>query len=63
MKSQFGYAIICAPLLAALLLVPAGAQSQTQKGAQTGALKGKVKERKGKPLEGVILAFVRKAGL
>jgi carboxypeptidase family protein len=55
MKSQFGYAIICAPLLAALLLVPAGARSQTQKGAQTGALKGKVKERNGKPLEGVIV--------
>jgi hypothetical protein len=55
MKSQFGYAIICASLLAALLLVPAGAQSQTQKGAQTGALKGKVKERNGKPLEGVIV--------
>ena len=55
MKSQFGYAIICAPLLAALLLAPASAQSQTQKGAQTGALKGKVKERNGKPLEGVIV--------
>ena len=55
MKSQFGYASICAPLLAALLLAPAGAQSQTQKGAQTGALKGKVKERNGKALEGVII--------
>jgi hypothetical protein len=51
MKSQFGYAIICAPLLAALLLAPAGAQSQTQ----TGALKGRVKERNGKALEGVIV--------
>ena len=51
MKSQFGYAIICAPLLAALLLAPAGAQSQTQ----TGALKGRVKERTGKALEGVIV--------
>src|SRR5215470_6485523 len=53
MKSQFGYAIICAPLLAALLLAPAGAQSLTQTGAQTGALKGKVRERNGKALEGV----------
>lgn len=51
MKSQFGYAIICAPLLAALLLVPAGAQSKTQ----TGVLKGRVKERNGKALEGVIV--------
>jgi Carboxypeptidase regulatory-like domain len=51
MKSQFGYAIICAPLLAALLLAPAGAQSQTQ----TGAIKGRVKERNGKALEGVIV--------
>jgi Carboxypeptidase regulatory-like domain len=51
MKSLFGYAIICAPLLAALLLAPADAHSQTQ----TGALKGKVKERNGKALEGVIV--------
>ena len=51
MKSQFGYAIICAPLLAALLLAPAGAQSQTQ----TGAVKGRVKERNGKTLGGVIV--------
>src|SRR5262245_15349976 len=51
MKSQFGYSIICAPLLAALLLAPAGAQSRTQ----TGALKGRVKERNGKALEGVIV--------
>lgn len=49
MKSQFGHAIICAPLLAALLLAPGGAQSETQ----TGALKGRVKERNGKALEGV----------
>lgn len=49
MKSRFGYAITCAPLLAVLLLAPAGAQSQTQ----TGALKGKVKERNGRALEGV----------
>ena len=40
-----------APLLAALLLAPAGAQSQTQ----TGALKGRVKERTGKVLEGVVV--------
>jgi Carboxypeptidase regulatory-like domain len=51
MKSRFGYAIICAPLLAALLLAPLGAHSQTQ----TGALKGKVKERNGKALEGVLI--------
>jgi len=51
MKSQFGYSIICAPLLAALLLAPASAQSQKQ----TGALKGRVKERNGKALEGVIV--------
>jgi Carboxypeptidase regulatory-like domain len=51
MKSRFGYAIICAPLLAALLLAPPGAHSQTQ----TGALKGKVKERNGKALEDVIV--------
>jgi hypothetical protein len=51
MKSQFGYAIICAPLLAAFLLAPAGAQSQTQ----TGAVKGRVKERNGKALGGVIV--------
>lgn len=51
MKSQFGYAIICAPLLAAFLLAPAGAQPQTQ----TGALKGRVKERNGKTLEGVMV--------
>jgi hypothetical protein len=56
MKSQFGYAIICAPLLAALLLAPAGAQSQTQAGAQTGAIKGRVKERNGKALEGVTVS-------
>src|SRR5262249_12853576 len=55
MKSQIRYAIICAPLLAALLLVPAGAQSRTQTGAQTGSLKGRVKERNGKALEGVIV--------
>src|SRR5262245_4077704 len=52
MKSQFGYSIICAPLLAALLLAPASAQSQKQ----TGALKGRVKERNGKALEGVIVS-------
>lgn len=51
MKLQFGYAIICAPLLAVLLLAPGRAQSTTQ----TGALKGRVKEQKGKALEGVII--------
>ncbi len=51
MKSQFGYAIICAPLMAALLLAPGSAQSETQ----TGVLKGRVKERNGKALEGVIV--------
>src|SRR5215475_5807740 len=51
MKSQFGYAIICAPLLAALLLAQANAQSNTQ----TGNLKGRVKERNGKALEGVTI--------
>ena len=50
MKSLFGYATICAQLLAVLLLAPAVARSQTQ----TGALKGRVKERNGKALEGVI---------
>ena len=55
MKTQFGYAIICAALLAALLLAPAGAGPQAQTGAQTGALKGRVKERNGKALEGVII--------
>jgi uncharacterized membrane protein len=49
MKSRFGYGIICAPLLAVLMLAQAGAQSQTQ----SGALKGKVRERNGKALEGV----------
>jgi len=51
MKSQIGYAIICAPLLASLLLTPAGAQSRTQ----TGAVKGRIKERNGKALGGVIV--------
>ena len=54
MKSRFGYAIICAPLLAALLLAPGGAQPQTQ----TGSLKGKVKERNGKALVGVIVRAI-----
>lgn len=54
MKSRFGYAIICAPLLAVLLLAPAGAQPQTQ----TGSLKGKVKERNGKALGGVIVRAI-----
>jgi uncharacterized surface anchored protein len=51
MKSQLGYAIICAQLLAVFLLAPAGGRSQTQ----TGAIKGKVKERNGKALEGVVV--------
>jgi len=51
MKSQFGYAIICAPVLAVLLLAQMGAQSARQ----TGGLKGKVKERDGKALEGVLV--------
>ena len=49
MKSQFGYANVCAPFLAVLLLAPANAQSNSQ----TGVLKGKIKERNGKALEGV----------
>jgi len=56
MKSQFGYAIIFASLLAAFPLAQAGAQSQTQTGAKTGAIKGRVKERNGKALEGVIVS-------
>jgi hypothetical protein len=51
MKSLFGYAIICAQILTVLLIAPAGARCQTQ----TGALKGRVKERNGKDLEGVII--------
>lgn len=51
MKSQFGSAIICAPVLAVLLLAQANAQSNPQ----TGILKGRVKERNGKALEGVII--------
>jgi hypothetical protein len=51
MKSRFRYAIIYAPLLVFLLLAPAPAQSQKQ----TGAVKGRVRERNGKALEGVII--------
>ncbi|HKQ75330.1 MAG TPA: carboxypeptidase-like regulatory domain-containing protein [Blastocatellia bacterium] len=51
MKPQFGYALICAPVLAVLLLTQANAQSNSQ----TGVLKGKVKERNGKALDGVII--------
>jgi len=51
MKSQFGYAVICAPVLAVLLLAQANAQSNSQ----TGIFKGKVKERNGKTLEGVTI--------
>src|SRR5262245_52673094 len=49
MKSQFRYALLCAPVLTILLLAPAGAQSKEQ----MGSLKGRVKERDGKALEGV----------
>jgi len=49
MKSQFGYVVICAPVLAVLLLAQANAQPNTR----TGILKGKIKERNGKALEGV----------
>ena len=51
MKSQIGYACVCAPVLAVLLFAQGNAQSNTQ----TGILKGKVKERNGKALEGVIV--------
>jgi|SRR5215813_4942062 len=51
MKSQIGYACVCAPVLAILLFAQGNAQSNTQ----TGILKGKVKERNGKALEGVIV--------
>jgi uncharacterized surface anchored protein len=51
MKSQIGYATICAPVLAVLLL----AQTSAQSNPQPGILKGKVKERNGKALEGVIV--------
>ncbi len=50
-----GLAVICGPLLAVLPPAPAGAQSRPLEGAQTGALKGRVKERNGKALEGVIV--------
>jgi uncharacterized surface anchored protein len=49
MKSRFGYSIIWAPIMAVLVLAQAVAQDNGQKGA----LLGKVKERKGKALEGV----------
>jgi hypothetical protein len=59
MKPQLRYAFLCAPVLAVLLLAPAAAQSKEQ----TGGLKGKVKERSGKALEGVaIQATPAKAG-
>jgi hypothetical protein len=47
MNLKYGYAIICAPALAVLLAFQAT--------AQTGSLKGKVKEAKGKSLEGVLI--------
>src|SRR5262249_6507237 len=49
MKSQFGYAVICAPCPALLLIVQANAQHKTR----TGSLKGKRKARNGKALAGV----------
>ncbi|MGE0130618.1 MAG: carboxypeptidase-like regulatory domain-containing protein [Blastocatellales bacterium] len=51
MRSQFRYAIICAPVLAVLLL----AQANAQVNPRTGILKGKVKELNGKALEGVTI--------
>src|SRR5215475_4332177 len=51
MKLLSGIAIICAPLLAFILLAEANAHSQKQ----MGALKGRVRERDGKALEGVIV--------
>lgn len=52
MKSQFRYAIICAPVLAVILLGQADAQSDVRAGIRAGILKGKVKEPNGKALEG-----------
>src|SRR5215471_7531827 len=51
MKSRFGYVFLCAPVLTFLLLAPAGAQTN----GRMGSLKGKVKERGGKLLEGVTI--------
>ncbi len=45
MNLKFGYAIVCAPVLAISLIAQAN--------AQTGNIKGKVKELNGKALEGV----------
>src|SRR5262245_22772053 len=58
MKSQFRYALLCPPVLAILLLAPAGAQSKER----MGSLKGKVKERNGKALEGVMVRATRANG-
>lgn len=58
MKSQFRYALICAPVLAVLLLAQASAQANSQKGI----LKGKVKELNGKALEGVTIRATRAKG-
>jgi uncharacterized surface anchored protein len=57
-RFRFRYALICAPVLAALLFVPTGAQSK----AQTGSLKGKVKEENGKSLQGVTVRATSEDG-
>src|SRR5262245_60954528 len=58
MKSQLRYAIICAPVLTALLL----AQAYAQANARIGILKGKVKEENGKALEGVTVRATKENG-
>jgi hypothetical protein len=55
MKSQFRFALLCAPILSLLLLAPASAQSGERSEKQPGSLKGKVKGRGGKALEGVLV--------
>jgi uncharacterized surface anchored protein len=55
MKSRFRYVFICAPALAFLLFASADAQSRGGLGGGLGSLKGKVKERNGKSLEGVTI--------
>ncbi|MCG3162333.1 MAG: hypothetical protein JMDDDDMK_03580 [Acidobacteria bacterium] len=59
MKSQFRYAIICAPVLAVILLGQADAQSDVRAGIRAGILKGKVKEPNGKAIEGVTVRAIR----
>ncbi len=51
MKSEFAIPVVCALVLAVLLAGQTNAQSNTQ----TGILKGRVKERGGKPLQGVTI--------